>query len=100
MGKLSEKLGYPHEQSFSYYDKAITLNPSAVDPFYRMHASRLKLLYTSGKQNLEVLKVCCFLSPIFFLVHYQMLVIVVFFPFEFYYTVIFSFSFITLFSAY
>ncbi|CBI20600.3 unnamed protein product, partial [Vitis vinifera] len=57
MGKLSEKLGYPHELSFSYYDKAINLNPSAVDPFYRMHASRLKLLYTSGKQNFEALKV-------------------------------------------
>lgn len=65
MGKLSEKLGYPHELSFSYYDKAINLNPSAVDPFYRMHASRLKLLYTSGKQNFEALKVCHFLSPIY-----------------------------------
>lgn len=57
MGKLSEKLGYSHETSLSYYDKAIALNPSAVDPVYRMHASRLKLLYTCGKQNLEALKV-------------------------------------------
>ncbi|XVE97626.1 hypothetical protein REPUB_Repub03eG0035000 [Reevesia pubescens] len=28
-----------------------------VDPFYRMHASRLKLPWTCGKQNVEVLKV-------------------------------------------
>ncbi|XVF48614.1 hypothetical protein PTKIN_Ptkin03bG0204200 [Pterospermum kingtungense] len=57
IGKLCEKLGYSRETSLSYYDKAITLNASAVDPFYRMHASRLKLLWTCGKQNLEVLKV-------------------------------------------
>ncbi|KAL5850527.1 hypothetical protein ACOSQ4_008540 [Xanthoceras sorbifolium] len=57
MGKLSEKLGYSHEISLSYYDKAIGLNSSAVDPLYRMHASRLKLLCTSGKHNLELLKV-------------------------------------------
>ncbi|KAL7167929.1 hypothetical protein ACSBR2_038376 [Camellia fascicularis] len=43
--------------SFSYYEKAIDLNPSAVDAVYRMHASRLKLLCTRGKQNKEVLKV-------------------------------------------
>uniref|UniRef100_A0A7N0V8D0 Uncharacterized protein n=1 Tax=Kalanchoe fedtschenkoi TaxID=63787 RepID=A0A7N0V8D0_KALFE len=63
MGKLSEKLGYSHEIAFSYYNKAIALNPSAVDPFYRMHASRLKLLTQCGKQNMESLKVvaeyCC-----------------------------------------
>jgi calcineurin-binding protein cabin-1 len=35
----------------------MTLNPSAVDPVYRMHASRLKLLNACGKQNLEALKV-------------------------------------------
>ncbi|CAK9158814.1 unnamed protein product [Ilex paraguariensis] len=57
LGKLCEKLGYSHDISFSYYDKAIALNPSAVDPFYRMHASRLKLLYTVGKQNEQALKV-------------------------------------------
>ncbi|KAE8687620.1 hypothetical protein F3Y22_tig00111013pilonHSYRG00255 [Hibiscus syriacus] len=57
IGKLCEKLGYSYETSLSYYDKAIALNPSAVDPFYRMHASRLKLLWNCGKQNLEVLKV-------------------------------------------
>ncbi|XP_012492972.1 calcineurin-binding protein 1 isoform X1 [Gossypium raimondii] len=63
IGKLCEKLGYSYETSLSYYDKAIALNPSAVDPFYRMHASRLKLLWNCGKQNVEVLKV---LSTYFF----------------------------------
>ncbi|KAL8522145.1 hypothetical protein ACS0TY_012334 [Phlomoides rotata] len=57
VGKLCEKLGYSHDVSFLYYAKAIDLNPSAVDPFYRMHASRLKLLYKCGKQNEEALKV-------------------------------------------
>ncbi|KAL5558617.1 hypothetical protein UlMin_034828 [Ulmus minor] len=57
IGKLSEKLGYSSEISLSYYDKAIALNPTAVDPVYRMHASRLKLLFTCGKQNLEALKI-------------------------------------------
>ncbi|KAJ4839309.1 hypothetical protein Tsubulata_018120 [Turnera subulata] len=56
MGKLCEKLGYSYESSLAYYHKAISLNPTAVDPFYRMHASRLKLLCKFGKQNLEVLK--------------------------------------------
>ncbi|KAK4412567.1 Calcineurin-binding protein 1 [Sesamum alatum] len=57
VGKLCEKLGYSYDASFSYYAQAIALNPSAVDPFYRMHASRLKLLYKCGKQNEEALKV-------------------------------------------
>ncbi|KAL6985490.1 hypothetical protein U1Q18_018864 [Sarracenia purpurea var. burkii] len=56
LGKLSEKLGYSHEISFSHYHKSIELNPSAVDAVYRMHASRLKLLCTCGKQNKEALK--------------------------------------------
>ncbi|KAI3860081.1 hypothetical protein MKX03_033781 [Papaver bracteatum] len=56
LGKLCVKLGYPYEKAFSYYEKAINLNPSAVDPFYRMHTSRLKLLHTCGKHNLEALK--------------------------------------------
>lgn len=63
LGKLCEKLGYSHNTSFSYYAKAMALNPSAVDPFYRMHASRLKLLCTCEKQNEGVLKVF-FLKPI------------------------------------
>lgn len=57
VGKLCEKLGYSHDIVFSYYTKAIALNPSAVDPFYRMHASRLKLLCKCGKQDEEALKV-------------------------------------------
>ncbi|KAL6501999.1 hypothetical protein OROGR_027132 [Orobanche gracilis] len=57
VGKLSEKLGYSYDVSFSYYAQAIALNSSAVDPFYRMHASRLKLLCKCGKQNEEALKV-------------------------------------------
>ncbi|CAA0824266.1 Tetratricopeptide repeat (TPR)-like superfamily protein [Striga hermonthica] len=57
MGKLSEKLGYPDDTSFSYYAQAIIMNPSAVDPFYRMHASRLKLLCKCRTQNEEALKV-------------------------------------------
>ncbi|XP_038700299.1 calcineurin-binding protein 1 isoform X1 [Tripterygium wilfordii] len=66
MGKLCEKLGYSHEISLSYYDKAIALNPSAVDSVYRMHASRLKILCAHGKQNMEALKVVlgyCFSQP-------------------------------------
>ncbi|GMH10793.1 hypothetical protein Nepgr_012634 [Nepenthes gracilis] len=57
LGKLCEKLGYSPELSFSYYHKAITLNPSAVDPMYRLHASRLKLLSAWQRQNIEALKV-------------------------------------------
>ncbi|KAI7988472.1 Calcineurin-binding protein 1 [Camellia lanceoleosa] len=56
-GNSLKSLDNSHEMSFSYYDKAIDLNPSAVDAVYRMHASRLKLLCTHGKQNKEVLKV-------------------------------------------
>lgn len=66
VGKLCEKLGYSHDVSFSYYAKAIDLNPSAVDPFYRMHASRLKLLYRCGKQNEEALKVSILCSDCLF----------------------------------
>ncbi|XP_074317370.1 calcineurin-binding protein 1 [Silene latifolia] len=59
LGKLCEKLECPPDVSFSYYSKAIVLNPSSVDAIYRMHASRLKLLYTtSQRKNVETLKVC------------------------------------------
>ncbi|XP_020576011.1 uncharacterized protein LOC110021739 isoform X2 [Phalaenopsis equestris] len=57
LGKLCEKLGYSHDRAFSFYSKAASLNPSAVDPVYRTHASRLKLLYTRGKRNINVLQV-------------------------------------------
>jgi calcineurin-binding protein cabin-1 len=57
LGKLCEKLEYSPAKAFSYYSVAITLNPTAVDPVYRMHASRMKLLYTRGKHNLDVIQV-------------------------------------------
>ncbi|KAL9249435.1 Calcineurin-binding protein 1-like protein [Drosera capensis] len=57
LGKLCEKLGMPPESSLSYYQKAIALNPSTVDAVYRMHASRLKMLSTCERQDIEVLKV-------------------------------------------
>lgn len=57
LGKLSEKLGHPYEKALSYYSKAASMNPSAVDPVYRIHASRLKLLYTTGRHNSRAIKV-------------------------------------------
>ena len=57
LGKLSEKLKYSREKSFAYCDKVIALNPSAVDPFYRMHASRLKLLWSCPHNDKDALKV-------------------------------------------
>uniref|UniRef100_A0A0E0KHJ8 Uncharacterized protein n=1 Tax=Oryza punctata TaxID=4537 RepID=A0A0E0KHJ8_ORYPU len=57
LGKLCEKLGHSPAEAFSYYNKAVVLNPTAVDPVYRMHASRMKLLYTQGKQNLDAIQV-------------------------------------------
>ncbi|VFQ73182.1 unnamed protein product [Cuscuta campestris] len=57
LGKLCEKLGYSNDMAFSYYAKSMALNPSALDPFYRMHASRLKLLITCEKTNEDALKV-------------------------------------------
>ncbi|KAL6637625.1 hypothetical protein ACP70R_025197 [Stipagrostis hirtigluma subsp. patula] len=57
LGKLCEKLGHSFAKAFSYYNKAVMLNPTAVDPVYRIHASRMKLLYTQGKQNLEAIQV-------------------------------------------
>ncbi|KAL6893667.1 hypothetical protein ACP4OV_007765 [Aristida adscensionis] len=57
LGKLCEKLGHSFAKAFAYYNKAVMLNPTAVDPVYRIHASRMKLLYTQGKQNLEAVQV-------------------------------------------
>nr|XP_043628202.1 calcineurin-binding protein 1 [Erigeron canadensis] len=62
LGKLGEKLKHSRETSFAYYDKAIALNPSAVDPFYRMHASRLKLLWSCGRHDTGALKVAAMYS--------------------------------------
>ncbi|KAG9455727.1 hypothetical protein H6P81_000235 [Aristolochia fimbriata] len=57
LGKLCEKMKWPSEKAFVYYSKAVTLNSSAVDAVYRMHASRLKLLYRGEKKNLDTVKV-------------------------------------------
>lgn len=57
LGKLCEKLGFSPDEAFSYYSIAASMNPSAVDPTYRMHASRFKLLNTRGKHNLNVVKI-------------------------------------------
>ncbi|CAA7407719.1 unnamed protein product [Spirodela intermedia] len=56
LGKICEKMGYSSEKALSYYSKAISLNPSAVDPLYRLHASRIKLLCGHGNRNLVVLQ--------------------------------------------
>ncbi|CAN6457209.1 unnamed protein product [Victoria cruziana] len=57
LGKLCEKLKYPCEKAFSYYSKASSINPLAVDAVYRTHASRLKLLSVCGKHDLHALQV-------------------------------------------
>eukprot|EP00850_Spirogloea_muscicola_P007754 SM000040S14766 [mRNA] locus=s40:259386:270204:+ [translate_table: standard] len=44
LGKLSEKLDHPLEESLAYYKEARYLNPLVVEPLYRLHASRLKAL--------------------------------------------------------
>lgn len=57
LGKLCEKLGEPCDKALTYYQKAAHINPSAVDPLYRLHASRLKLLCSKGTDNLDIIKV-------------------------------------------
>ncbi|XP_009417134.2 calcineurin-binding protein 1 isoform X1 [Musa acuminata AAA Group] len=57
LGKLCEKMGQSPAKALYYFSKAASLNPSAVDPVYRMHASRMKLLYTRGKQSLDIIQV-------------------------------------------
>ncbi|XP_068647535.1 calcineurin-binding protein 1 [Aristolochia californica] len=57
LGKLCEKMRCSKGEAFVYYSKTITMNPSAVDAVYRMHASRLKLLYRGERKNLDILKV-------------------------------------------
>ncbi|ERN03626.1 hypothetical protein AMTR_s00042p00226140 [Amborella trichopoda] len=57
LGKLCEKLSHTYEEAFSYYSKASSMNPCAVDPVYRMHASRMKLLYACGKHDFHAIKV-------------------------------------------
>ena len=50
-------MGQSPAKALYYFSKAASLNPSAVDPVYRMHASRMKLLYTRGKQSLDIIQV-------------------------------------------
>ncbi|KAG0581073.1 hypothetical protein KC19_4G222800 [Ceratodon purpureus] len=64
-GKLTEKLEHPHAVSLAYYKKGIDMNPTAVDPLYRLHASRFKLLCGSRHSDKSILQVVgqyCFLS--------------------------------------
>lgn len=57
LGKLSEKMGQQCDKALAYYKKAAEMNPSAVDPLYRLHASRLKLLCSKGFSNPNVIQV-------------------------------------------
>ncbi|KAJ7562157.1 hypothetical protein O6H91_03G056900 [Diphasiastrum complanatum] len=64
MGKLCEKMGRGFDDAFSFYKKAIEMNPTVVDPIYRLHCSRLKLLCRAGYQDCKVLQIVaryCFL---------------------------------------
>lgn len=64
-GKLSEKLEHPQTVSLAYYKKGIDMNPTAVDPLYRLHASRFKLLCGSRHSDKSILQAVgqyCFLS--------------------------------------
>ncbi|XP_024519713.1 uncharacterized protein LOC9647662 [Selaginella moellendorffii] len=56
LGKLSEKLEKPSEESFSLYKRAIELNPSAVDSLYRLHRSRLKLLCKGRYHDMQIIE--------------------------------------------
>ncbi|KAL2642164.1 hypothetical protein R1flu_009751 [Riccia fluitans] len=57
LGKLCEKLSRPCEEALAYYKQAIDMKSSAVDPVYRLHASRLKLLCEADRQDMHVLQV-------------------------------------------
>lgn len=58
MGKLCEKLGRPCDEALGYYKQAVDMKSSAVDPVYRLHASRLKLLCEGDREEIKVLQVC------------------------------------------
>ncbi|BBN01208.1 calcineurin-binding protein cabin-1 [Marchantia polymorpha subsp. ruderalis] len=57
MGKLCEKLGRPCDEALGYYKQAVDMKSSAVDPVYRLHASRLKLLCEGDREEIKVLQV-------------------------------------------
>ena len=44
LGKVSEKDGSSAEETLSFYSKAVSLAPHALEPFYRLHAFRAKIL--------------------------------------------------------
>ncbi|XP_042375103.1 calcineurin-binding protein 1-like isoform X1 [Zingiber officinale] len=56
LGKLCQKMGQSPVKALSYFNKAALLNPSGVDPVYRMHASRMKLLYIHGYEKIDILQ--------------------------------------------
>eukprot|EP00850_Spirogloea_muscicola_P013689 SM000094S24706 [mRNA] locus=s94:355328:365829:- [translate_table: standard] len=56
LGKLSEKLDHPFEESLGYYKEARDLNPLVVEPLYRLHASRLKSLNKVDGHKASTLK--------------------------------------------
>eukprot|EP00850_Spirogloea_muscicola_P012057 SM000077S21531 [mRNA] locus=s77:30009:40972:+ [translate_table: standard] len=56
LGKLSEKLDHPFEESLAYYKEARDLNPLVVEPLYRLHASRLKALNKVNGHKASTLK--------------------------------------------
>lgn len=67
MGKLYEKLCRPIQEAFDLYKRAVDMKSSAVDPIYRLHASRLKLLCRSDKQDVKTLEIIaqhCYSSSI------------------------------------
>ncbi|KAL3695588.1 hypothetical protein R1sor_009664 [Riccia sorocarpa] len=58
LGKLCEKLCRPCEEALAYYKQATDMKSSAVDPVYRLHASRLKLLCEEDhREDMHVLQV-------------------------------------------
>ncbi len=44
LGKVSEKDGSSAEETLGFYSKAVSLAPHALEPFYRLHAFRAKIL--------------------------------------------------------
>jgi hypothetical protein len=44
LGKVSEKDGSSAEETLAFYSKAVSLAPHALEPFYRLHAFRAKIL--------------------------------------------------------
>ena len=66
LGKVGEKDGSPAEENFAMYAKAISVAPHALEPFYRLHASRAKVLLShfaeDGTCKLPSVAICSTLS--------------------------------------